>query len=103
MRNKFAEVFYNLIKKNKNIRLVAADISPSGKLAELSKKYPKKFINVGVAESSMISMCAGLAMRGLVNCSVHYLLTQRKVCLSSFLHEVKPNRYLLTKSVLREI
>ena len=30
-----------------------------------SKKYPKKFINVGVAESSMISMCAGLAMRGL--------------------------------------
>lgn len=65
MRNKFAEVFYNLIKKNKNIRLVAADISPSGKLAELSKKYPKKFINVGVAESSMISMCAGLAMRGL--------------------------------------
>ena len=65
MRNKFAEVFYNLIKKNKNIRLVAADISPSGKLAELSRKYPKKFINVGVAESSMISMCAGLAMRGL--------------------------------------
>ena len=42
-------------------------------------------------------------MRGLVNCSVHYLLTQRKVCLSSFLHEVKPNCYLLTKSVLREI
>ena len=56
---------FNLSKKIKN-KIVAADISPSGKLAELSKKYPDKFINVGVAESSMISMCAGLAMRGLI-------------------------------------
>ena len=66
MRNKFAEVLYKYTKKNKKIRVVAADISPAGKLAELSKKYPDRFINVGVAESSMISMCAGLAMRGLI-------------------------------------
>jgi len=65
MRNKFAEVIYKYSKKNKKIRVVAADISPAGKMAELSKKYPDRFINVGVAESSMISMCAGLAMRGL--------------------------------------
>ena len=65
MRNKFAEVLYNISKKDKRIRVVAADISPAGKLADLSKKYPDRFINVGVAESSMISMCAGLAMRGL--------------------------------------
>ena len=45
--------------------MVAADISPAGKMAQLSKKYPDRFINVGVAESSMISMCAGMAMRGL--------------------------------------
>jgi transketolase len=64
MRNKFAEVLYQLGKKDKLIRLVAADISPSGKLAELSKRYPNRFINVGVAETSMISMCAGLAMQG---------------------------------------
>ena len=66
MRNKFAEVLFRLTKKNKKIRVVAADISPSGKLAGLTKKYPDKFINVGVAESSMISMCAGLASRGLI-------------------------------------
>ena len=65
MRNKFAEVIYKYSKKNSKIRVVAADISPAGKMAELSKKYPDRFINVGVAESSMISMCAGLAMRGL--------------------------------------
>tara|TARA_B110000008_G_scaffold269676_1_gene299179 strand:- start:840 stop:1769 length:930 start_codon:yes stop_codon:yes gene_type:complete len=64
MRNKLAEVLYNLSKKDKKITVVSADISPAGKMAELSKKYPERFINVGVAESSMISMCAGLAMRG---------------------------------------
>lgn len=64
MRNKFAEVLFKLSKKDKKIRVVAADISPEGKMNELSKKYPDRFINVGVAESSMISMCAGLAMRG---------------------------------------
>jgi transketolase len=46
----------------KNIFVVSADISPSGKMAELINK--KNFINVGVAEQSMISMCAGLAMSG---------------------------------------
>ena len=64
MRNKFAEVLYNFSKKDKKIAVVSADISPAGKMAELSKKFPERFINVGVAESSMISMCAGLAMRG---------------------------------------
>jgi transketolase len=65
MRNKLAEVLYKLSKKNKKIRVVAADISLAGKMSELSKKYPNRFINVGVAESGMIAMCAGLAMRGL--------------------------------------
>ena len=64
MRNRFAEVFYKISLKNKKIRLVAADISPAGKLNELSKKYPDSLINVGVAEASMISICAGLAMSG---------------------------------------
>ena len=64
MRDKFADVIYKIGKKNKKIAVLVADISPAGKIAELSKKYPERFINVGVAESSMISMCAGLAMRG---------------------------------------
>ncbi len=64
MRNKLAEVLYKFSKVDKRITVVSADISPAGKMAELSKKYPKRFVNVGVAESGMISMCAGLAMRG---------------------------------------
>ncbi len=64
MRNKLAEILYKFSKTDKKITVISADISPAGKMAELSKKYPERFVNVGVAESSMISMCAGLAMRG---------------------------------------
>ncbi len=64
MRNKLAETLYRFSKTDKKITVISADISPAGKMAELSKKYPERFVNVGVAESSMISMCAGLAMRG---------------------------------------
>ena len=63
MRNQFSErIFFNA-KKNKNIYIVAADISPAGSMEIFRKKYPNRFINVGVAEQSMIGVCAGLAMR----------------------------------------
>ncbi|MDC1125950.1 transketolase C-terminal domain-containing protein [Candidatus Pelagibacter sp.] len=65
MRNKFAQIFFDLAKKDKKLRLIAADISPAGDFGKLIKKFPDKFINIGVAETSMISLCAGLAMTGL--------------------------------------
>lgn len=63
MRDKFSETIYKNIKKNKNIYIVAADISPSGAMAKFQKSE-KNFINVGVAEQNMIGVCAGLAMSG---------------------------------------
>ena len=62
MRNAFSEEIFEHIKKNKNIYIVAADISPSGKMAEISKKNDKQIINVGVAEQVMTGVAAGLAM-----------------------------------------
>lgn len=63
MRNVFSNAVYKNIKKNKDIYVVAADISPSGVMAKLQAKE-KNFINVGVAEQNMIGVCAGLAMSG---------------------------------------
>ena len=63
MRNKFAETLYKQALKNNKIYLVAADISPEGRLKILRKKYPKRFLNVGVAEQVMIGTAAGLAIR----------------------------------------
>ena len=37
MRDKFSEIIYKNIKLNKKIFVVAADISPSGKMAQFQK------------------------------------------------------------------
>ena len=63
MRDKFSEIIFKNSQRNKNIVIVAADISPSGKMAKL-QKGSSSFINVGVAEQSMIGVCAGLALGG---------------------------------------
>jgi len=64
MRNMFAEALYREATKNPDIYVVVADISPVGNMAKFSSEYPERFINVGVAEQSMIGICAGLALKG---------------------------------------
>ena len=65
MRNQFAKSIFEKAIKNKKIRVVVADISPAGKMEDFQKKFPDRFLNVGVAEQTMIGMCAGMAMQGL--------------------------------------
>ena len=65
MRNKFAEVIYNIGMKDERISVLVADISPVGSIMDFRKKYPDRFINCGVAEQSMIGIAAGMALRGM--------------------------------------
>lgn len=65
MRNKFADVFYELGQEDDRLCLVVADISPAGSIAKFRKEFPERFINTGVAEQVMIGMVAGMAQRGL--------------------------------------
>ena len=64
MRNKFADVIYDLGKKNKKVCAIVADISPAGSIKKFREKFPNRFINCGVAEQSMIGIAAGLASQG---------------------------------------
>ena len=64
MRDAFARTLYEIAKREPNVFIVVADISPAGSMAQFRKEFPDQFINVGVAEQSMISLCAGLALRG---------------------------------------
>ena len=64
MRDAFARTLYKIAKKNPKIFIVVADISPAASMALFQKEFPDRFINIGVAEQSMIGVCAGLAMRG---------------------------------------
>lgn len=64
MRNTFSEALYDEATKNPEIYIVVSDISPAGSMAKFTTQYPDRFINVGVAEQSMIGIAAGLALKG---------------------------------------
>jgi transketolase len=64
MRDQFARTVYEVAKQTDDVFIVVADISPAGSMAPFRNDYPERFINVGVAEQSMIGLCAGLALRG---------------------------------------
>ncbi len=65
MRNAFAEALYDVARHDDRVAIVVADISPAGPMAKFQQECGERFINVGVAEQSMIGICAGLALKGM--------------------------------------
>src|SRR3546814_14538181 len=65
MRNRFADVFYELGRVDPRLCIVVADISPAGSIAKFRTEFPERFVNTGIAEQVMIGMTAGMAQRGL--------------------------------------
>jgi transketolase len=65
-RDGFGEALLSLAKKNKNIVVVSADLAESTRVLDFAKKYPERFIEVGVAEQNMMGVAAGLALSGKV-------------------------------------
>ncbi|MBQ7794744.1 MAG: transketolase family protein [Clostridia bacterium] len=49
---------------DENIVVLDADLSKSTKTEVFLKKYPERFINMGIAEGNMMSVAAGLAAAG---------------------------------------
>lgn len=64
MRDAFAHALYEAACECPNIFFVVADISPAASLDGFRKKFPTRFLDVGVAEQALIGVCAGLAMKG---------------------------------------
>lgn len=65
MRNKFADVIYEIGKKDERICALVADLSPAGSMINFREEYPERFLNCGVAEQSMIGIAAGMALQGM--------------------------------------
>ncbi|MDC0481404.1 hypothetical protein OAN41_04025 [Candidatus Pelagibacter sp.] len=63
MRFIFVKELIKYAKKNKDLYLVTADLGYKA-FEEFKKFYPKRFINVGVAENNMVGVAAGLALSG---------------------------------------
>jgi transketolase len=64
VRDTFARTLYEIAREDPRVYIVVADISPAGSMARFREEFPERFINVGVAEQTMIGLCAGLALRG---------------------------------------
>jgi transketolase len=50
--------------ENNNVVVLTADLRDSTKVADFAKKFPERFIEVGVAEQNMMGVAAGLALSG---------------------------------------
>jgi transketolase len=62
----YGSVLSQLGDKYSNIVAITADLASSTKIGHFGKKYPDRFINVGIAENSMFGMAAGLAQAGMI-------------------------------------
>ena len=65
-RDGFGEALLELGKRNKNVVVVSADLAESTRCLDFSKKYPERFIEVGVAEQNMAGVAVGLALDGKI-------------------------------------
>src|SRR5713226_3860325 len=65
MRNAFILALTDLAAQDPRITLVVGDLG-FGVVVDFSKRFPKQFINAGVAEQNMTSLAAGLALSGKI-------------------------------------
>ena len=65
-REALGEMLIELAERDPRIVVVCADLRESLRLTEFSKKFPERFIEVGVAEQNMMGVAAGLALSGKI-------------------------------------
>ena len=60
-RDGYGKGLVALGKKNKNIVALCCDLTDSTRVEWFKQKYPKQYIEVGIAEQNMAGLAAGLA------------------------------------------
>ncbi len=65
MRHTFAEALCRLAEEHPRIMLLTGDLG-FGVLDKFAARYPRQYLNVGVAEQNLTGLAAGLALEGRV-------------------------------------
>jgi len=64
-RRRFADAVFNEMKKNNNIWVLTGDLGYK-MWDPVREKFPKRFLNVGAAEQSLLGISIGLALEGKI-------------------------------------
>lgn len=62
-RNVYLETIHNMLRQGEDIVLVSCDLGAPC-LDEFRNNFPKRFVNVGIAEQNLISIASGIALSG---------------------------------------
>jgi len=65
MRRQFAKDLYELMKEDKNVILLTADLG-YGMLDKIRDEISEQFYNVGAAEQAMVCIAVGMALSGKI-------------------------------------
>lgn len=63
MRDSFIAALTEIAEKNERVALITGDLG-FGVLQNFAKRFPKQFINAGVAEQNMTALACGMALSG---------------------------------------
>jgi transketolase len=66
MREVFGDALLDLCRKNPKVVVLDGDLASTTKTHHVRREFPERFFNIGIAESNMISIAAGLADCGLI-------------------------------------
>jgi len=71
-REGFGEAMVELGKRSSEVVVVTGDLSESMRVLDFAKKFPERFVDVGVAEQNLMGVAVGLALSGKVPFAVSY-------------------------------
>jgi transketolase len=66
LRNVFGEALLNVATENPRVVVLDGDLGNSTKAETVRKAYPERFFNIGIAESNLVGIGAGLAGCGFI-------------------------------------
>lgn len=65
-RDGFGDALLELGAEKADVVALSADLTESTRVEKFAKKYPERFIEVGVAEQNMMGLAAGMALAGKI-------------------------------------
>lgn len=66
MRDVFGDALLNLARENSRIVVLDGDLGNSTKAELVRQEFPERFFNIGIAESNLVGIGAGMAACGLI-------------------------------------